>query len=211
MPLSQTRLDELWNFDDPAASAERFAVAAADATEPERSELETQRARALGLQKRSDDADAVLDAISDRSAVVRTRVALERGRLRNSADEPHAAVPLFREAAALAASAGLVFLEVDALHMLAIADPAHAASWTDQALSVLDGTDEPRTLRWRVALFNNRGWAELDDGRPREALVAFEKAKDAAVRWGTPQQVQWADEALDEARRADGAAARGSA
>ena len=54
------------------------------------------------------------------------RVALERGRLRNSAGDPAAAVPLFRAAAEGAASAGLVFLQVDALHMLAIADPAHA-------------------------------------------------------------------------------------
>jgi tetratricopeptide (TPR) repeat protein len=202
MPVSQTRLDELWDFDDPTASASRFAAAAAQATDPERAELDTQRARAWGLQGRFAEADAVLDALTDESEVVRARIALERGRLRNSSGDPDGAVPLFREAAALAASADLVFLQVDALHMLAIADSAHRTEWTERALSALDATDDPRTLRWRVALHNNAGWAHLDAGRLAEALTDFDKAKDAALRWGTAQQVRWADEALDEARRA---------
>ena len=71
-----------------------------------------------------------------------------------------------------------------------------------QALAALDGTTDARTLRWRVSLHNNAGWARFDAGDYPGAIAEFELAKDAATRWGTPQQVAWADEALAEAREA---------
>ena len=88
--------------------------------------------------------------------------------------------------------------------MLAIAEPDQAEQWTDAAFAALVGVDEPRTLRWRVSLHNNIGWRLFDEGRLAEAVTSFESARDAATRWGTPQQVQWADEALAEARAALG-------
>ena len=36
----------------------------------------------------------------------------------------------------------------------------------------------------------------------------FDKAKDAALRWGTPQQIAWADEAIAEARGTRGQLSR---
>ena len=206
MTLPQSALDALWDFDDPCASEGRFARAAAAASGAERAELETQRARALGLQERYDEADAVLDAITDDAPVVRVRVELERGRVRNSSGDPDAAARLFRAAAEAAAAAGLTFLRIDALHMLAIADAAKADAWTAQALSELENVDDPRTLRWRVSLHSNAGWARFDAGRLAEALAAFEEARRAAERWGTPQQVRWADEAVAECRAAIDAA-----
>ncbi|GAA1962849.1 hypothetical protein [Microbacterium deminutum] len=201
MAIAQTLLDELWDFSDPAASQVRLGAAADDETDAEaRAELETQVARALGLQERYDDADAVLDRVPPLSVAVSVRIALERGRLRNSGGDPAAAVPLFRAAAEAATSAGLVFLLVDALHMLAIADRAHAAEWTAHALRVLDADGDARTQRWRVGLHNNAGWALFDAEDYAAAVAEFELAKDAATRWGTPQQVAWADEALAEAR-----------
>lgn len=205
MTLGQADLDALWDFSDAAASEERLRDAAAAATGDDRAELETQVARALGLQERYAEGDAVLDALDAVTPVVRVRVALERGRLRNSSGDPDAAAPLFREAAEEAASAGLVFLHVDALHMLAIAEPARAAEWTAGGLAALDGVQDARTLRWTIALRNNAGWAHFDAGRLSDALAEFELARDAAVRWGTPQQVRWADEALDECRAAGAA------
>jgi tetratricopeptide (TPR) repeat protein len=200
--IAQQRLDDLWDFSDPAASEERLRAAAKADSGPEAAELRTQVARALGLQERFDDADEVLDAIGDDDPAVRVRVALERGRVRNSAGQPDAAVPLFRDAADGAASAGLTFLQVDALHMLAIADRGHADEWADRALAVLGTTDDARTLRWRVGVLNNRGWTRMSEGRPEEALTAFQASREAAVSWGTPQQVEWADEAIAEARAA---------
>jgi tetratricopeptide (TPR) repeat protein len=62
--ISQATLDSLWDYSDPAASAERFRHAADDEARPApaRIELATQRARALGLLGRFDEAEAVLDA-----------------------------------------------------------------------------------------------------------------------------------------------------
>ncbi|GAA2975096.1 tetratricopeptide (TPR) repeat protein [Microbacterium terrae] len=203
MTLAQRTLDDLWDYSDPAASEVRLQAAADAATDADqRSELLTQVARARGLQGRFDDADAVLDAVEVTTPAVAARAALERGRVRNSAGAPQTAASYFLAAVDAASVDGLVFLQVDALHMLAIAEPDQAETWTQQALDALDGVDDPRTLRWRVSLHSNAGWGHLDAGRPQEAISAFEAARDAAVRWGTPQQVQWADEALAEARAA---------
>lgn len=203
MTLAQTRLDELWDFADAAASEGRLRAAVEQETDAAtRAELETQVARALGLQGRFVEADAVLDAVSIEDAAVAARAALERGRIRNSAGDPSGAVPYFLAAADAASGAGLTFLQVDALHMLAIADADQPDEWTDAALAVLDGADDPRTLRWHVSLHNNTGWRLFDAGRFDEAITSFEAARAAATRWGTPQQVRWADEALAEARGA---------
>ncbi|MHC2998224.1 hypothetical protein [Microbacterium sp. HJ5] len=201
MTLSQALLDELWDFGDAAGSEARLRAAAeAETDAASRAELATQVARALGLQERFDDAEMLLSTTPIVAPEVAVRVALERGRLRNSEGDPAAAAALFAQAAEAAASADLTFLRVDALHMLAIADPAHAAEWTDRAIEVLDPTTDPRTLRWLVSLHNNAGWAHHDAGRVDDAVAEFEKARDAASRWGTPQQVQWADDALAEVR-----------
>ena len=201
MAITQAQLDELWDFSDAASSEARLRHAAEHETDAAaRAEVLTQVARALGLQERFAEADGVLDALTPDEPAVRVRIALERGRLRNSSGDAAAAVALFRETAAAAASAGLDFLHVDALHMLAIADPAQSGRWTEEALAFLDGVDDPRTLRWRVSLRNNRGWALFDAGDVVEAIAEFERARDAAARWGTRQQLEWADEALAEAR-----------
>ncbi|MBW9092378.1 hypothetical protein JNB62_01635 [Microbacterium jejuense] len=201
MTLSQARLDELWDFSDPAGSEVRLRRAAESERDAGvRAELHTQVARALGLQERFAEADAALDAVPIDDDAVAARAALERGRVRNSAGAPDAAIPYFTAAVDAASRPDLVFLRVDALHMLAIADAEQADAWTDAAHATLDAVEDPRTLRWRVALHNNTGWRLLDAGRIAEAVTAFEAARDAAVRWGTPQQVQWADEALIEAR-----------
>ncbi len=201
MALAQAELDDLWDFSDPSGSERRLR----DAAETEddavaRAELQTQVARALGLQERFEEADVVLGAVHASAPVVAVRVALERGRVRNSAGDPAAAAALFREAAEGAAAAGLDFLHVDSVHMLAIAEPDAAEYWTQRALEILEGVSDARTLRWRVSLHNNLGWALLGAGRRTDAIAAFERARDAAGRWGTAQQVDWADEALAEAR-----------
>jgi tetratricopeptide (TPR) repeat protein len=203
MTLAQARLDELWDFADAAGSETRLRAAAEAETDAStRAELLTQVARALGLQSRFDDADAVLDSVTIEDAAVAARAALERGRVRNSAGDPDGAVPYFLAAVDAASADGLTFLQVDALHMLAIAEPDQAAQWTDAAFAALYEVDDPRTLRWRVSLHNNAGWRLFDEGRVDEAVTSFEAARDAATRWGTPQQVQWADEALAEVRAA---------
>lgn len=203
MTITAEVLDDLWDFADPEGSEKRLRRAAESREDDvEREELLTQVARALGLQRRFADAEALLDSLTADAAEVRARRDLERGRIRNTAGDASSAEELFLAAAKTSAAAGLVFLQVDALHMLAIVDPGHAERWTGAALALLDGVDDPRTLRWRVSLHNNLGWTLLDRGEPGLALHSFQDSRDAALRWGTPQQVQWAEDAIAEARAA---------
>lgn len=195
--LNQELLDELWDFDDPAASERRMLEAARspERTPAERAELATQHARALGLQGRFDEADAVLDRINFDSPAVATRILLERGRLRNSAGRPAEAVPLFTGAASIAARVGLTFLEVDALHMLAIADAPRAEQWSSEGLTALERAADDRTRRWAVALHNNLGWSFHDAQQYDEALEHFAIAVEAAHRFGGEDQrfsARWA-------------------
>jgi tetratricopeptide (TPR) repeat protein len=199
--ITQELLDELWDFEDPAGSEQRFAAQEASESyaDSERAELVTQRARALGLQSRFEEGHALLDSLSVPSeAVVRTRVALERGRLLNSAGRPAEAVPEFESAATTAATAGLLFLQIDALHMLAIADEARSGEWAAQGIDVALAAPDDRTRRWLVSLHNNLGWRDFDAGRLNEALDHFQQAQEWAERVGNEQQRIWAREAIDE-------------
>lgn len=225
--LTQEDLDGWWTFDDPAAAEAAFRAELADESRDpvERAELSTQLARALVLQERFTDAAAVLAGVEEAGVgkdgveeglgpVVTLRLLLERGRLLNSSDRAVEAVPLFARAARLGAAElappgeqvrspeqrGIEFLTIDALHMLAIADPDGAPAWTADAVRLASQSTEDRTRRWLVSLHNNLGWHLLDTGRHSEAGVEFERAQHVAAAVGTPQQQVWAAEALEEWR-----------
>ena len=215
--LDPARLDELWDFDDPAASEGRFR-AALEASSPdpapprpvERAELTTQLARALGLQGRFDDAYALLDAVTSTAGsraagpadqVVAIRVSLERGRLLNSSGDPAAAIQHFTDALDSARASGQDFLEVDAAHMLAIADSEHSQDWTAQGLRVVERSADPRVQRWSGSLHNNAGWARHDTGDYAGALAEFEEAAAAYSVHGTVEQVRIARWAVARALR----------
>lgn len=196
--LDQQTLDRLWNFDDPALSEARFREAL---DEPgydadERAELTTQLGRAIGLQGRFEEADALLEAVDGDEPTVAVRVLLERGRVLNTSGHPEMAVPLFEQAAELADHLGEEFLAVDALHMLALADSAHAVTWTRSALEYASTVHDERTKRWIVSLHNNLGWTLHDAGRCTEAMVEFQLAEQWAGRIGTPRQQELAREAI---------------
>jgi len=189
--LDADRLDQLWDFADPGGSAQRFRAELAAGPSPSASaELVTQLARALGLQGSFDGADELLDGVHTEGLLpaVAVRVALERGRLRNSSGRRDEAVPFFSEALDRARAGGEDFLAVDAAHMLAIADEGNAQQWTRLALGLIDASDEPRTARWSGALHNNLGWALHDAGDPGAALLEFSAAREAYEATGTPEQ-----------------------
>ena len=101
-------LDAQWDFGKPAISEQRFRGELAkwppDSGEARKSR--TQIARALGLQRKFTEANAMLDGVEAKlgslPAHVRIRYLLERGRTLNSSGTPERAVPLFAEALALA-------------------------------------------------------------------------------------------------------------
>ena len=196
--LDPDRLDELWTFSDPQASAGRFRAELAAASPIAAAELTTQLARALGLDDDFVAANALLDGLSatqSREPVVAIRVALERGRLLNSAGSPDAAVPWFTRALDTAVEHDEHFLAADAAHMLAFADRERSAQWTERGIRIVDGTTDDRTKRWGIALHNNRGWVLHDEGHFDEALAEFELADAAAQAFGNPEQqhaAQWA-------------------
>ncbi len=196
--LDQKTLDQLWNFEDPELSEARFREAMAEQKydADEQAELATQLGRAIGLQGRYEEADALLDAIDADQPTVAVRVLLERGRLLNSSGHAAMAVPLFEHVAELRDHLGEEYLAVDALHMLALADSAHAELWTRSALEYASTAHDPSTRRWMVALHNNLGWALQGPGRFTEALVEFQLAEQWAERVGTPAQQQDAREAI---------------
>lgn len=202
--LDQKTLDRLWEFEDPKLSEQRFRDAMADHhyDADEKAELATQLGRAIGLQGRFDEADALLDSIDGEEPTVGIRVLLERGRLLNSSGHPAMAVPLFEQAAELGDHLGEEFLAVDALHMLAIADSAQAELWTRSALEYASTAHDPSTRRWMVVLHSNLGWALHGAGRFTEALVEFQLAEQWAERAGTPVQQQHAREAIQGCEQA---------
>ena len=203
--LDQKTLDRLWDFDNPELSEQRFREAMTDERydADERAELATQLGRAIGLQGRFEEADALLDAIDGEDEPnIGVRIVLERGRLLNSSGHPAMAVPLFEQAAELGDHLGEEFLAVDALHMLAIADADHAELWTRSALEYASTAHDPNTRRWMVALHNNLGWSLHGAGRLTEALVEFQLAEQWAERVGTPAQQQYARDAIAECEHA---------
>jgi tetratricopeptide (TPR) repeat protein len=203
--LDQKTLDRLWDFDNPGLSERRFREAMDDQKfdADERAELATQLGRAIGLQGRFEEADALLDSIDgEDEPTIGIRIILERGRILNSSGHPAMAVPLFEQAAELGDHLGEEFLAVDALHMLAIADADHAELWTRSALEYASTAHDPNTRRWMVALHNNLGWALHGAGRFAEALVEFQLAEQWADRVGTPAQQQYARQAIAECEHA---------
>lgn len=181
----------LWNFADPAASEAAFRDALMRATNADDSlVLETQIARTMGLRRRFAEAHAWLDRVEPRLASAgaepRVRYLLERGRTFRSAKEAAQARPLFESAVAQAAAARLDALEIDAMHMVALVEPATDAQldWNRRALAKALASADPVAQRWQASLASNIGWTLADAGRHAEALASFEQALQARIRFG---------------------------
>lgn len=167
----------LWDFSDPAGSQARLQAAMAGAPASDVAVLQTQVARALGLQERFDEALAVLDGITATEPEVEVRVLLERGRVHRSAGDPDAAAPLFRAAVTAADDAGLDALAIDAMHMVALTlTGQEQVDYTGEILRRAQGSHDPAARAWTASILNNLGMAHSDLGRWEPALAAFEEA-----------------------------------
>lgn len=169
-------LTELWNFDDPAGSEQRLRAAQVEAPETEAAVLQTQVARALGLQGRYAEALAVLDGIECTDPEVTVRSLLERGRVYRSSGAVTAAAPQF-EAAVAAADQGLEGLAIDAMHMVALTLKGDdQIAYTRGILDRARASRDPSARRWLASLLNNLGTAYSDQGEWQLALQTFEEA-----------------------------------
>ena len=181
----------LWDFDDPAASGERFLDAAEEADEPARTVWLTQYVRALGLQEKYDEATKILDRLASDEPQAATYLALERGRVLRSSGKPEEARPHFDRAAEIASAAGLEALHIDALHMVALVAPTdEQRGLHEAALAVARGATDQRARDWDASLLNNLGMTLADAGDFEAALSAFEEALAACERIGDPGRIR---------------------
>lgn len=214
-------LRDTWDFHDPAASEARFQ-AMADSLKADRVSallVRTQIARAQGLQRKFDDANATLDLVvrdlttspsSGRQQLhLQARIEIERGRVLNSGGDPGKARPLFEEAFALADSAGQPALAVDAAHMVAIAAANDSASsdalaWNERALAMAESSSDPEARSWRASLLNNLGWTHHDAGNDKKALDLFQRALAARREMGDERGIREARWSVARSLRANG-------
>jgi len=179
-------VEQLWNYDEPAASEQRFRQAAAAATsEADRVVFMTQVARALGLQERYDEGHTLLDGLvtwlreapDETAFALESRIDLERGRLLRSAGDTEAASAYFEDAVTVAREAGDEALEIDALHMQALlAPPSEAVALNRKGLQRARRSADPAARRWEASVLNNLGCALVDAGELEQALGVFEEA-----------------------------------
>ena len=221
LPLD--RLDDLWDFGDPAESERRFEALLPRARSEHGgaylAETLTQLARAQGLQRRFDDAERTLDEAEasllsgdDRS---RVRLLLERGRVANTAGREGRGTELFGEAWELARAAAEDALAVDAAHMLGIVLPSdESRSWNERAMELARSSPDPAARRWIGSLASNMGWARHAEGDDDGAIALFELSRDAFLadgradrariaRWSTARCLRSrgdVEQALDEQR-----------
>lgn len=177
--------DQLWNYDDPAATEVQFRqllpLAEASGDVSYHMALLTQIARTYSLRGLFAQAHAVLDEVQAQETAVSprtwSRYLLERGRTYNSAGQRETAVPLFVDALAFAQQAEDDFHALDAVHMLAIATPPEEQlEWTQKGLAMAAHTTDERAQNWTGSLLNNAGWTNHDMGRYEEALALFQQA-----------------------------------
>lgn len=198
------RLRPLWDFDDLDATRRRLCEQLdREQANVGRAEVLTQLARVRSLQDDFDGCEQLLqeaEALAD-NGIVRVRVDLERGRKLRSSGDGAAAAPLFEAAFARGCELGEFFLAGDAAHMVAIAEESKMVEWTERGLALAES--EPDAAYWGGPLLNNLGWFFYERGDFSQALETFERALEVRKRDpDNPQAIVWAQEAVDEARKA---------
>lgn len=212
MESALPRLLDLWDFNDPAASEARFVEAESlgrsQGEEAYAWEARTQVARALGLQRRFEEALAALDEVQphlDLSPKVKIRYLLERGRVLNSSGSPEEAAHPFQEAFEVAQAAGEEFFAVDAAHMMGIVTSGDdSIDWNLKALEMARAAQDPAARNWRGSLLNNLGWTYHGQSRYDEALALFEEALAFRIEQGKPDPVRIAKWCVARCKRSLG-------
>jgi tetratricopeptide (TPR) repeat protein len=197
MTIEWPDFNDMWDYDDPAGTESRFRAllpGAMSSGETSYSlQLLTQIARALGLQKKFTEANAVLDEVDEKAQgddLVLVRLLLERGRVFNSSGQPERAVSLFKTAYELADRIGAGFYAADALHMLGIAStPAEQPGWNLKAIDYVESSTQARARYWLGPLYNNLGWTYFEQGSLQQALETFQKAQSIRELQGKPKEI----------------------
>ncbi|QFF99171.1 hypothetical protein PB01_10200 [Psychrobacillus glaciei] len=189
--------DTLWDYNHPEETEQKFISLLTEAVESGSNEylteLLTQIARSQGLQAKYELAHETLDRaeslLNKDLIVARIRYFLERGRVFNSSFRPLDAVPLFLQAWELGIQSGEDDHAVDAAHMLGIAEATSEKrmEWNLKALAYAE--KHPKASRWLGSLYNNIGWAKVENGNLEEALELFKRALDFRKDQGNSNSV----------------------
>lgn len=192
-------ISTMWDFTDPQLSERRFRAALTEADAEQTLILQTQIARTYSLRGDFDTARRLLTELepdlASASAAARVHFNLELGRTYVSAtrqaadtDEQQQARTLYLNAYQLASQAQLDVLAVDALHMMAFIDsePAQQLKWAQQALTVVEASEQPAAQKWEASLRNNAGYALHQLEHYDEALQEFQRALALRERSGNP-------------------------
>lgn len=186
-------LAALWDFSQPDVSEERFRAALETATGDDALILHTQIARTYVLRKDFGRARELLNEVQpkveDAGPEARARYWLELGRTHASHQHPAdtqtaEAKQLARDAYAralqIAEHAHLDGLAIDVVHMFAFVDtaPADQLKWGQEALAMVEASDQAQTKRWEPSVRSNIGEALYDLGRYDEALEQFQRASE---------------------------------
>jgi tetratricopeptide (TPR) repeat protein len=199
------RLRALWDFEDVDGTEARLREQlAAEQSDAGRAEVLTQLARVHSLRDEFDDCEQRLqeaESLAGDDGLVRVRVDLERGRKLRSSGDGAAAAPVFEGAFARACEIEDYWFAGDAAHMVAISAPEKTVEWTERGLELAGS--QPDAAYWAGPLLNNLGWHYYDAGDYERALEVFEQALEVRKRDPeNPQAIVWAQEAIDEARKA---------
>jgi tetratricopeptide (TPR) repeat protein len=205
MPDDLPDFNKLWNYNDPAATEQKFRevlpLAQSSGDVSYELQLLTQIARCQGLQKRFADADATLDAVDARLTpelkLARARCLLERGRVLRDTGRAAEAIKLFHEAYDVAASVNEMRHAIDAIHMVAIAVPTpdERITWNEKCLKLIDAN--PGHEGWLPSVLNNLGEALRARGDYQRSLECFQRLLEFDKSRG---REPWLYNRVDEAR-----------
>lgn len=198
-PTGLPDFNAMWDYDRPAETEQQFRdLLPAAQTSGDRDyhlQLLTQIARAQGLQRRYDDAQATLNHVrslmTDDLKAVRVRYLLERGRCFNDTGDYAQANTSFLRAWELAREHRLDAYAVDAAHMLGIIESKdEALAWNERAMELAKSSPDPAARRWLASLQNNIGWTYFAMGRHTDALAVFEDALRLRREQGKPGPIR---------------------
>jgi tetratricopeptide (TPR) repeat protein len=195
-PTTLPDFDKLWNYSNPAATEQKFRAVLSETEKSTdrtyRMQLLTQIARTHSLRGNFDQANAILDGVEEELKAqgdpkVRVRYLLERGRAINSSGRPAEALPLFVEAARVGREAKLPRFEVDAIHMVAIAE-SDPQGRIEAGIQGVARAKELNELGWLHALYNNLGEEYRAAKQYDKALECFSGIIEVEKELGRPAE-----------------------
>jgi tetratricopeptide (TPR) repeat protein len=198
-------VSNLWDFNKPELSEERFRSALNSASGDDALLLQTQIARTYGMRGNFSQAQQILSDIESQiesaSVEVKVRYFLELGRTYSSAAHPpesqtnevkELARSAYLQAYKFAQTGKLDNLAIDALHMMTFVDmaPQEQIEWNRKALALMQTSSQQDAKKWEGSLHNNTGYALYLLGRYEDALLEFKLALAAHERGGDAQAIR---------------------